>query len=160
MSEQNFTTTITVNRGPREVFEAITDVRSWWNADITGDATAVGDEFVHHVPEKHRAKIRVTDLIPGERVVWKVLENSFTFVDDENEWVDTEIRFELTESAGGTQVRFTHVGLVPTDECYDVCSVAWGHYIGDSLRNLVTTGAGKPNASPGEKNHRPEPVTA
>lgn len=154
MSPTSYTTSITVDRTPSEVFAAINDVRAWWNADITGDADAIGAEFVHEVPDIHRARIRVTELVPGERVVWRVLENSFGFVADQSEWVDTEVRFELTGSAGGTEVRFTHVGLVPTYECYDVCETAWGHYIGASLRNLVTTGAGLPNASPGEKNYQ------
>lgn len=43
------------------------------------------------------------------------------------------------------QVRFTHAGLVPAYECYDVCSNAWGEYITGSLRKLITTGKGEPN---------------
>jgi hypothetical protein len=41
----------------------------------------------------------------------------------------TTITFDITEVDGGTQVRFTHVGLVPEFECYDVCSDAWGGLI-------------------------------
>jgi hypothetical protein len=49
-----------------------------------------------------------------------------------------------------TEVRFTHAGLVPEYECFDVCSNAWGFFIGDSLRNLITTGDGTPIAKADE----------
>lgn len=43
-----------------------------------------------------------------------------------------------------TELRFTHVGLVPAIECYGACSRAWGFYINDSLRRFITTGEGQP----------------
>jgi hypothetical protein len=51
---------------------------------------------------------------------------------------------------GGTEVRFTQVGLVPEQECFDICHGAWTHYLGDSLTSLLTTGTGKPNTDPDE----------
>jgi uncharacterized protein YndB with AHSA1/START domain len=153
MHDQNYTASFSVDRPAREVFDAINDVRSWWNQNLEGETTAVGDEFVHHVKDLHRARIQVTELVPGERVTWRVLDNWFSFVADPNEWKDTEIRFDLTEQDGATEVRFTHVGLTPRDECFDVCHEAWGHYINDSLRSLIATGTGQPNSSPGERNH-------
>jgi len=35
--------------------------------------------------------------------------------------------------------------LVPSYECYEVCSNAWGSYVTGSLRNLITKGEGQPN---------------
>ena len=54
------------------------------------------------------------------------------------------------DTEGGSEVRFTHVGLVPEHECFDICHGAWTHYIGDSLRSFLATGAGKPNTNPDE----------
>jgi uncharacterized protein YndB with AHSA1/START domain len=153
MSDQSYTTSFTVDHPALEVFHAINDVRSWWNEDMTGESDAVGAEFVHHVKDIHRARIQVTDLVPGERVTWRVLDNWFSFIEDQSEWKDTEIRFELSEKGGTTEVRFTHAGLVPDDECFAVCETAWGHYLERSLRSRITTGAGLPNSSPGERNH-------
>lgn len=51
----------------------------------------------------------------------------------------------ITEVDGRTEVRFTHEGLVPEVECYDVCWVAWGGYVTGSLHDLITTGKGQPN---------------
>ena len=154
MSDQSYTTSFTVDRPALEVFHAINDVRSWWNEDITGEADAVGAEFTHLVKDIHRARMQVTDLVPGERVAWRVVDNWMSFIQDQSEWKDTEIRFDLSEEDGATTVRFTHVGLVPDYECFEVCNIAWSHYIGGSLRSLIATGEGRPNASPGERNHR------
>jgi hypothetical protein len=154
MSDQSYATSFTVDRPAVEVFNAINDVRSWWNEDITGEAGQVGAEFIHHVKDIHRAVIQVTELVPGARVVWRVLDNWFSFIADQSEWKGTEIRFELAEKDGGTEVRFTHVGLVPAYECFDVCETAWGMYIGGSLRSRIATGEGRPNSSPGERHYQ------
>ena len=153
MSDKDYTTSFTVDRPALEAFHAINDVRSWWNEDITGDATTVGAEFTHEVKDIHRARIQVTELVPGKRVVWRVMDNWFGFIEDQSEWKGTEVRFELSESDGRTELRFTHVGLVPEYECYDVCQNAWGMYINGSLRSLIATGKGVPNSSPGERRH-------
>jgi uncharacterized protein YndB with AHSA1/START domain len=156
MSDQSYTTSFTVDRPPGEVFEAINDVRSWWNEDLTGETDKVGAEFIHEVKGIHRAQIQVTELVPGERVAWRVLDNWMSFIQDQSEWKGTEIQFDLSEKNGATEVRFTHVGLVPDYECFDVCFNAWGAYIGGSLRSRILTGEGRPNSSPGERNHRKE----
>jgi hypothetical protein len=57
--------------------------------------------------------------------------------------------FEIAEKKNQTQVRFTHLGLVPAYECYDICFDAWSGYIGKSLRNLIATGKGQPNPREG-----------
>ena len=44
-------------------------------------------------------------------------------------------------------VRFTYVGLAPAIECYGGCSGAWGFYVNDGLRSLITTGKGHPNSN-------------
>jgi hypothetical protein len=77
--------------------------------------------------------------------VWHISNSRVNFVKDKTEWDGTEIVFEITKKANKTQLRFTHTGLVPTIECYGDCSGAWGFYINDSLRSLITTGKGEPN---------------
>lgn len=89
--------------------------------------------------------MRVTELVPGEKVVWQVVDNHMTFIEDQREWLGTEIRFELFPADGGTELRFTHDGLVPTYECFDICRNAWSFYVGESLRRLAATGEGEPS---------------
>jgi hypothetical protein len=155
MSDQSrtpsFATSFSVDRPAGEVFAAVNDVRSWWLEQIEGDPAEVGDEFGFTVEGVHRCLLRVTELVPGERVVWRVVDNHMTFVEDQSEWIGTEIRFDIERVGGATELRFTHVGLSPADQCYDVCSNAWASYIGGSLRRLVTTGEGAPSSNPDEE---------
>jgi hypothetical protein len=102
------------------------------------------------VPGVHRTTQTVTELIPGTRVVWHVSDSWIGFVDDNSEWDDTDIVFDITAKDGKTVVRFTHTGLTPTAECYDTCSSAWSAYMLGSLRNLITTGKGDPHRANGD----------
>ena len=150
MTDQSYTTGLTVPQNPHEVYRAINDVRGWWEETIVGRTHEVNDEFVHWVPGVHFARIRVDELLPGKRVVWRVLDNWMSFIDDQSEWKGTQVRFDIAATDGGTEVRFTHVGLTPADECFDVCRDAWGVYVTDSLRSLIATGVGKPSTNPDE----------
>src|SRR6201999_288813 len=65
---------------------------------------------------------------------------------DTTEWANTTITFDIAERDGATEVRFAHHGLVPEYECFRLCSTAWGFFINTSLRELITTGTGRPNS--------------
>ena len=89
--------------------------------------------------------MRVVEFVPGKRVVWHVLESDIRYTKDRTEWNDTRITFDIAEKEGQTVLQFTHVGLVPTDECYDSCSDAWRTLINGSLHQLIATGKDQPN---------------
>lgn len=145
MSNQDFTSSYLVDQSPQNVFAAINNVRGWWSESIEGDTDRLGAEFRYHFKDIHRSKMKIIEFVPNEKVVWHVLDNYFNFTEDKTEWTDTKISFEISESGDKTEVRFTHIGLVPLYECYDVCSKGWSTYINGSLRNLITTGKGQPN---------------
>lgn len=145
--DQNYTTTFTVDQTPQEVFAAITHVRGWWSEEIEGDTAMLDDVFKYHFSDVHRCTMKLTEVIPGKKVVWHVLDNYFNFTQDKTEWTNTEITFDISEKGNQTEVHFTHLGLVPEYECFDICSNAWGTYINGSLRSLITTGTGQPNAN-------------
>jgi hypothetical protein len=145
MDDLHFTTTFTVDQTPEEVFAAINNVRGWWSGQIDGDTGKLGDEFTYRYADVHRSTQKITESIPGRRVVWNVVDGYLNFTQDKTEWTGTQITFEISTKEEKTEVRFTHVGLVPTFECFDNCSNAWGFYINGSLRSLITTGQGRPN---------------
>jgi uncharacterized protein YndB with AHSA1/START domain len=145
MSDQNYTTTFTIEQTPNAVFDAITNPRAWWSVIIEGETDRLGAVFFHHYQDVHRCTLKITELVPGKRVVWHVLANTFNFVKDKSEWIGTDIVFEISRKGDKTQVKFTHVGLVRAYECYGVCSDSWGTYINESLRDLITKGTGQPN---------------
>jgi len=142
MKNEDFTTTILVDATASDVFSAINNVRGWWSENIDGDTDKLNSEFLYHYQDVHRAKMRITELVPNKKVVWYVLDNYFKFTKDESEWKDTNVVFEISEKDGKTQLKFTHQGLVPDYECFNVCHDAWTHYIQDSLKNLILTGKG------------------
>jgi hypothetical protein len=144
VNDKNFTTSFSVKQTPKKVFDAINNVRGWWSEEIEGSTDKLGGEFTFHCEDLHRSTQKITELVPGKKVIWHVLDSHINFVKDKTEWNDTDIVFEITKKDGRTELRFTHVGLVPALECYGDCSGGWGFYINDSLRRLNTTGKGKP----------------
>lgn len=147
MSSNNFTTAILINQSPEAAFLAITNVRGWWSEEIEGDSEKLNDEFKYHYEDVHRAHMKLVEVIPNKKVVWQVLDNYFKFTKDKAEWTGTTIVFDINTIANQTEVRLTHVGLVPEYECYEICREGWSNYIQNSLYNLITTGKGRPNAS-------------
>jgi Activator of Hsp90 ATPase homolog 1-like protein len=146
MTPSHFSTSILVEKSPEQAFAAINDVRAWWSGEIEGKTNVVGSEFTYRYKTLHKSTQKLTELIPGKRVVWHVTESHLGFVDNVHEWTGTEIVFDIEKRGDQTEVRFTHVGLVPAFECYGDCSGAWTFYVNDSLRALIETGKGAPNA--------------
>ncbi len=145
MQDQNLTASFTVDQTPEEVFVAINNVRGWWSGEVEGSTEKLGDEFTYRYKDIHYSKQRIIESIPGKRVVWLVLDSRLSFIKDKTEWNGTRITFEIDKKNGKTEIRFTHVGLVPADECFSACSDAWSSYIKGSLRSLIKTGKGQPN---------------
>jgi hypothetical protein len=145
MTNQNFIATFSVDQSPQEVFDAINNVRGWWSGEIDGRTDKLCAEFTYQYQDIHRSTQRITELVPGKKVVWHVQDAQINFVKNKREWKGTDIVFEITQKSGKTELRFTHVGLVPAIECYGKCAGAWGFYINDTLRSLITTGKGDPN---------------
>lgn len=163
MTTADFTTTIVVDQTPKEAFNAINIVRGWWSEEIEGSTDKLNDEFNYHFEDIHRCQMKLIEIIPDKKVVWLVMDNYFKpgifdeaahhlpgndrITKDQNEWTGTKISFEISRKDNKTQIRFTHFGLVPGYECFDVCSNGWNHYIQQSLVSLITTGKGQPNST-------------
>ena len=122
MDNKSYTTEFSVNQTPGECFNAIKNFRGWWSEEIEGETDKLGETFLYHYKDVHLSKLRLSGEIPDKKLV-----------------------FEVSENNGKTTVKFTHDGLVPEEECYNVCTDAWGNYINNSLYNLISTGRGVPN---------------
>jgi hypothetical protein len=117
MSDQNYTTAFLVDQTPEEVFAAINNVRGWWSENIEGETDELGSVFYYEFKDIHRGTFKITEFVPGKKVVWHVLQNYFNFVKDMTEWTGTDIVFEIAKKGDKTELRFTHVGLKPSEEC-------------------------------------------
>ena len=105
----NLTMTYQVDQTPDEVFAAVTDVRGWWSGDIQGDTDKLGAEFTYRYKDVHRSKQKITEFIPGKKVVWHVVDGYLGFVvKDKSEWKGTDIVLEIAKKDDKTEVRFKH----------------------------------------------------
>lgn len=145
MTERDLTLTLMFDASPASVFDAVTDVRGWWSEGLVGASRATGDEFTYRHRDVHRSVHRVIEAVPGERVVWRTLDADLSHAERRDEWIGTEIRFEIARRGERTELRFTHVGLRPELTCYGSCSRGWQHYVGTSLKARIETGRGRPD---------------
>jgi hypothetical protein len=145
MKNKNFTTSYLVDQSPEEVYNAIINVRGWWGEGVKGNTEKLNDEFVYRHEPYHYSKHRLTEVIPGKKIVWLTIDGALSFVEHKTEWKGTKIIFEIAAKGKKTELRFTHEGLTPELECFDDCSNGWGHYVEQSLLKLITTGKGKPD---------------
>jgi len=122
---------------PDEIFAALTTVdglSGWWTDDTAGDPAVGGT--IHFTFGPGSIHTRVVDLQPGRRVLWEV-------VDEPEEWIDTEILFELRPEGDYTTVLFSHRGWKEPVEFMHHCSTKWATYL-MSLKSLLETGKGAP----------------
>jgi len=128
---------IGVMSSPEEVYTALTTVdglASWWTEDTQGGAE-VG-EVIRFRFEPGGFNMLVLDARPRELVLWEVVEGP-------EEWIGTQIRFELKEEDGFTIVLFSHVGWREPVEFMYHCSTKWATFL-MSLKALLETGKGEP----------------
>jgi hypothetical protein len=140
--EKDFTTSILVDKSPKEVFNAINNVRGWWQGEIKGSTDKLNDEFTYQMEEFHLTKQKIVEFVPNKKVVWQVTESKINFVADKGEWLNSRIIFDIATEGKKTKLTFTHHGLVPKIECYRNCSGAWDNLIEKSLFSLIATGKG------------------
>ena len=129
---------------PAEVYAALTTtdgLAGWWTEDTKaeGDAGEVGGVIRFRfagAPEPAGFDMLVYDLRPGERVLWEV-------VDGPEEWIGTEVVFELSQEEDFTIVMFAHTGWREAVPFMNHCSTKWATFL-MSLKQLVETGSGQP----------------
>jgi uncharacterized protein YndB with AHSA1/START domain len=124
---------------PRDaVFRALTTtagLAGWWTEDTTGDGDTGGVLTFRFVPGGFDMK--VVEAKSPERVRWEV-------IDGPDEWVGTEISWDLSTAGDFTIVMFAHRGWREPVEFLHHCSTKWATFL-MSLKALVETGAGAPS---------------
>lgn len=144
MNNRNFSVSIITEQTPEAVFDAVNNVRGWWTENLEGQTLQKDDVFEVRFGDVHYSRQQLTEVIPDKKVVWLVTDSRLNFLQNQAEWNNTQLSFEISEENGQTQLQFTHEGLQPDVECYGACSNAWSDFILNSLRNLINSGKGNP----------------
>jgi uncharacterized protein YndB with AHSA1/START domain len=108
---------------------------AWWTNDTRGESAV--DDILTFRFAKGGFDMKVLELEPGKRVVWKV-------VDGPKEWIGTKIKWDLRQDDDYTIVSFKHEGWKEPVEFMHHCSTKWALFL-MSLKALVETGKGAPS---------------
>ncbi|WNZ07891.1 SRPBCC domain-containing protein [Streptomyces sp. 11x1] len=128
---------IGITVAPEDVYTALTTVDGlsrWWTEETDGDTSLGGVVRFRFVPGGFDMKVLETS--PAERVLWEV-------VDGPEEWIGTQISFDLKQEGEYTIVLFRHEGWREPVEFMSHCSTKWATFL-MSLKRLLETGAGEP----------------
>lgn len=129
---------VIIKTTPEKVYEAITTqegLANWW-AKQTIAKPEVG--FVNIFTfGTFRNEMKVIILNLNKKVEWKCI-NSI------EEWIDTNISFDLEEKEGHTLLRFTQSGWRAVTDTFAGCNYDWGRFM-TSLKLFCETGTGTPS---------------
>jgi hypothetical protein len=143
MKKQDYNATISVNATPKETYEKIAKVGDWWAKNFTGKALNENDTFKVRFGETF-VDFKITEAIPGKKIVWYVTDCHLDWITDKKEWKDTKVVWEISAKNNATQIKMTHVGLTPEVECYNDCEVGWNGHVKGSLVKFLTENKGQP----------------
>jgi uncharacterized protein YndB with AHSA1/START domain len=145
-----------INADTKTVFDALTTqtgLDTWWGKALSAEPK-VGHviEFDHGHGELLR--MRITDLVPNERVVWKCISDHPDPGYPGSEWLGHELRFELQPAADDpttgrlrellfaadpgeriTILRFAQRGWSSDDRWGAFCNSAWGATLAGALKS-------------------------
>jgi uncharacterized protein YndB with AHSA1/START domain len=126
-----------------EVYKALTTrerLAAWWTSNTQGEGKAGGAikfRFSAGGSEIGGFDMNVLEAQPGKRVLWQV-------VDGPQEWIGTEVSFDLKQAGEHAIVLFKHQNWKEPVEFMHHCSTKWAVYL-LSLKSLLETGRGTPN---------------
>jgi hypothetical protein len=143
MTTADFTATIVVDQTPQAAFDAIADVSAWWAKNFKGNSKNVNDVFSVKFGETF-VDFKITESVPGKKVVWLVTDCNLHWLSDKKEWNGTRVVWDINPIGNATEIVMTHIGIVPEAECYNDCSAGWNEHIKSSLYKLLSEGVGLP----------------
>jgi hypothetical protein len=145
MKNNSYSTILEINQSPEIVFSAICHITNWWSHDFIGKSENLDDEFVIHHPNQHYSKQKLIEFIPNESIVWLVTESRLYWLKgNQQEWTGTKMDFKISHKENKLRLEFTHEGLTPDMECYNMCEQGWNIVIKDWLHHYITTGKPSP----------------
>lgn len=120
------------------VFRALTtpeELAGWWTHDTRGDGAA-GGVLAFRFGPPGGFDMKVLEAQPTDRVLWEV-------IDGPEEWIGTQIQWDLRTEGDFTIVMFAHRGWREPVEFMHHCSTKWATFL-MSLKSYLETGTGSP----------------
>jgi uncharacterized protein YndB with AHSA1/START domain len=148
---QDFTMRLPLKAPADAVYRAIASAdgpKHWWTKFCRVEEHEGGIADFLFPDAGFFATMRVTRLEPARLVEWECIDGRHaedSGFSDLRDWVGTRVRFEIEPDGEDASVlAFTHIGLNERLECNDTCRSTWSIYLGDSLRNYLEKGLGRP----------------
>ncbi len=107
----------------------------WWTTDTRG-AGGVGSVIEFRF-DGTGPDFEVIELIPGQQVRWRLAGEM------PEDWIGSEILFELHEDGKQTIVNFSHYNWKQSGEFLAHCSTKWAIFL-MSLKSCIESGKGQP----------------
>ena len=111
---------------PKErVYEALSTTEGlsgWWTRTVDGDPSVGGKLRFFFGGAEPGAVMEVAGLTPNKHVGWRCVEGP-------EEWVGTNLTYDLASSADETVVLFTHGDWREPVEFMHHCSTKWAYFL-------------------------------
>ena len=126
-----------------KVYDAVSTVAGvagWWTRETSGSGGLGGKlevRFHQDGKEIGRMEFELTKLESNREVRWRFLQGP-------DEWVGTDVTFQLAQDGDMTVLLFGHRNWREAVEFTAHCSMKWATFL-LSLRELVETGTGRPS---------------
>jgi uncharacterized protein YndB with AHSA1/START domain len=135
---------IGIKASSQKVYEALSSIHGlshWWTENVEGKEQ-IGGNISFTFKEKNgeikgTMVMEVLTLKPSAEVRWRCKEGP-------DEWIGTEITFELSRADNQTIILFGHRNWREAVEFTAHCSMKWAVFL-QSLREYVETGKGRPS---------------
>lgn len=119
----------------------VNGVAGWWTQETSGVAEVgrtMEVRFSNTAGESiGEMKMEVVALEPDKKVHWR-------FTSGPEEWIGTDVIFDLSEEGNYTIVLFSHRNWRQAVEFMAHCSMKWATFM-MSLKDMLETGQGKPS---------------
>lgn len=127
-----------------ESYRVIAEQMSDWWTPMSAKFMAVGDRAKTNFGGQSYWIFEAVTLLPPNLIELDCCESLMVAdsLKDPEEWKGTRLRFEISQEG----VLFTHIGLNPEKECFDMCKQGWDFYLLQSLKQVLNGQPGAPNA--------------
>lgn len=146
---QNFQTTVSIDKPIEEVFAAISSmIPQWWSSDFEGRGDQKDATFTVRFGNTFKT-MKIESIEPNKQIVWMCIDQYLEMpegmqqLSNKREWVGNRLIWSFSENEGTSSINFIHEGLTPTVECWGVCEQGWDQTF-ISIKNLLQTGKGNP----------------